>query len=240
MIHFLGNFSEKPGAQPYVTSPPPRRAIEENANLFFFVFSVFDLGEVQIALLLIFWVFRRNRNFWSRLVKNGQNCIFRNFRFFRKFRSNALIIDILLFFWNLQKTEFAKIGQNSPPGSVGQKWQKVIDLGQMSKIWGAPPGGTPGVPDQVFRKNPKKYFFIFYFVSPDIWHFCIIFGKNSEFPGDLPGGNFDHVSQILDCFFVVYHQFTGVMSKNGEFCITCPPRSKIGQICQKTFFENFA
>ena len=98
MTHFLCNFSEKPGAQPYVTSPPPRRAIEENANLFFFVFSVFDLGEVQIALLLIFWVFRRNRNFWSRLVKNGQNCIFRNFRFFRKIRSNALIFDILLFF----------------------------------------------------------------------------------------------------------------------------------------------
>ena len=47
-------------------------------------------------------------------------------------------------------------------------------------------------------------------------------------------------SQISTCFFVVCHQFTGVTSKNGELCTTGPPRAKIGQICQKLFFENFA
>ena len=203
MIHFLCNFSEKPGAQPYVTSPPPRRAIEENANLFFFVFSVFDLGEVQIALLLIFWVFRRNRNFWSRLVKNGQNCIFRNFRFFRKFRSNALIIDILLFFWNLQKTEFAKIGQNSPPRSVGQKWQKVIDLGQMSKIGGVPPGGPRGSQTRFFGKI-RKNIFLFFILFPLIFD---IFVQFSEKIRNSPGTSRGEISTRWHKFWIVFLLF---------------------------------
>ena len=44
----------------------------------------------------------------------------------------------------------------------------------------------------------------------------------------------------FDLFFFVYHQFTGVTNKNGELCTSGPLRSKIGQICQKIFFENFA
>ena len=60
------------------------------------------------------------------------------------------------------------------------------------------------------------------------------------FPGGVTSGICTHFSQISTCFSVVYHQFAKVPSKNGELCTAGPPRSKIGQICQKIFFENFA
>ena len=48
------------------------------------------------------------------------------------------------------------------------------------------------------------------------------------------------MSLIFNCFFVVNQQATGVMHKKGELYTTCSPRAKIGHICQKMLFENFA
>ena len=66
------------------------------------------------------------------------------------------------------------------------------------------------------------------------------FRKKYEFHQRSPGRNLDNVSLIFDCFFIVNHQATGVMHKNGEMYTTCSPRLKIGHICQKMLFTNFA
>ena len=50
----------------------------------------------------------------------------------------------------------------------------------------------------------------------------------------------DNRSLIFDCFFIVNHQATGVIHKNGGMCTICSPRLKIGHIYQKLLFVNFA
>ena len=54
-----------------------------------------------------------------------------------------------------------------------------------------------------------------------------------------PGRNLDNTTPLFNFFFVVKHQATGVMHKNGELHTTCSPRLKVTDIWQKTFFVNF-
>ena len=54
-----------------------------------------------------------------------------------------------------------------------------------------------------------------------------------------PGRNADNMALIFGRFYVVNHQETEIMHKNGRLCTACSPRLKIVHICQKMFFVNF-
>ena len=66
------------------------------------------------------------------------------------------------------------------------------------------------------------------------------FRKKYEFPRRSPGEKFVQYVPNFRLFFVVNHQYTEVMHKNGGVYTSCSPRLKIDHIWHKMFFANFA